>query len=782
MHDTAILINLIIAVAYLMISGLIVSGLLAAGQLGRRNPLATATGAIFGSCGLGHLVHAEHLLLGTTSIDWHLVVVDAATAVIAVTYLSLRRFYPRLLNRTALFPDTVEAAAVERVLADERLFAAAFDEAAIGMTLIDVDDRFMQVNTAFATLVGRSAHDLAGCPWDLITHPDDIAGNRELTRKLLAGRLTTYRVETRYLRPDGEVMPALLSVSLVRNTDGTPRHLIGQVLDRSALVAASAAAADALVRFSTIFDASPIGKAVIDADGRIEQVNPAFTALVGAVPLGVDLTAAFVADDAEAVRQALREGAVVDVRPALGDRVAELHAAALPGDGGARIVQVLDVTEERVREDLLRHMADHEPMTGLLNRRRLDEEVRAALVESDESRRPGALLLMDMDGFKLVNDTLGHAAGDELIRSSATLVRGLVRRGDHVARLGGDEFAVLLRDTSLAEATGVADAIVAGLHQRLTTPIGPAPVTASVGVAPFGRELGLTSDELLARADAAMYDAKRAGGDRSAVYDPSTGTREGMSHRRRWAARLRNAIADDRLVVLAQPIVGMDGDDRGRRWFELLLRYRDADGTLIGPTTFLPVAEETDLVIALDRWVLDQAMTVLRDRPDVRLAVNMSARTFGDASLPAHLHALGVEDLPRGSLALELTETAALGRPETVAANARWVRQRGVVLALDDFGAGFATYSHLRNMAVDVLKIDGSFITRLPLSPTDQRIVESIVGLADGLGLSVVAEHVESAEALAWLRTAGVRYGQGNLLGIPRPLEELDELHPAPTG
>lgn len=773
MLDAAVVVNLVITVAYLIISGLIIRGLLDAGQLGRRNPLGTATAGIFGSCGLGHLVHAEHLVMGAATVDWHLLAVDAGTAAIALTYLSLRRSFPSLLRQTALFPDTLQTEAVEQVLADERLFRAAFDEAPIGMTMVDLDGTYLQVNAAFAALIGCTPGELIGRRYQAVTLEEDVAAGQRLRADLLAGRIASYRVETRYVRVDGTTVPALLSVSLVRNVDGTPRHTVGQIIDRTALLEASAAADAAQVRFSAIFDASPIGKAVIARDGTVERVNPAFAVLVGPAVQGRPVAELFDAADAADVRRALVEGGPVDAVPLGSDRILEVHAAPLPGNTQSVIVQVLDVTEERAQEEVLRELADHDPLTGLLNRRRLDEEVTAALAESARTGRPGALLLLDMDGFKLINDTLGHAAGDDLIRSSALVLRGLVRRTDTAARLGGDEFAVLLRDTALPQAIAVADAIAAGLHHRVTTPQGPAPVSASLGIAPFGGEEGLTCDELLARADAAMYDAKRAGGDRSAVYDPTSGTREGMSHRRHWTARLRDAVLDDRLALVAQPIVGLQDHADGRRWFELLLRYREPDGSLTGPGAFLPVAEETDLVIALDRWVLEQAMAAMDRIPDLRLAVNVSTRTFADPALPAHLRAIGADRLPAGSLALELTETAALARTDAVERNARWIREQGMVLALDDFGSGFATFSHLRALPVDLLKIDGSFVARLPHSQTDQRIIESIVGLAEGLSLGVVAEHVESDDALAWLRRVGIGHGQGNLLGRPRPLEDL---------
>ncbi len=376
------------------------------------------------------------------------------------------------------------------------------------------------------------------------------------------------------------------------------------------------------------------------------------------------------------------------------------------------------------------------------------------------------MLLADLDGFKVLNDSLGHAAGDELLIAIATALRAVSPHGSTLARLGGDEFAILLPNADRPYAELVGDSVIAALrHRRRMTDAHPV-VTASVGIAMFN---GDTADDLMAQADLAMYDAKDAGRDRVAIYDPTSGRREAIVRRQRWIELLRDPT--DRLVAYAQRIVPIGADD-GIDRVELLVRYREDDGTIVGPTVFLDIAEQTRLISRIDRWMLTRAVGLIRHH-GAEIAVNLSVQTFLDPALPQFLDGLLGGDTPEGSLLIEVTETAALTDTDAITAVAQTLHALGCRIALDDFGSGFATFNHLGRLRIDVLKIDGQFIRHLTSDPVSELIVQAIVTLADGLGVPVIAEHVETEEVLAALRTLGVAYAQGDLLGRPVPVEDL---------
>ncbi|MDO8186713.1 EAL domain-containing protein [Conexibacter sp. JD483] len=442
-------------------------------------------------------------------------------------------------------------------------------------------------------------------------------------------------------------------------------------------------------------------------------------------------------------------------------------------EGGERLVAAIvrDVSERLRMEQELRRLADRDELTGLYNRRRftLDLDRLIAAEETDDA----ALLLIDLDNFKYVNDTLGHNAGDAVIRAAAERLRGLIRSGDVLARLGGDEFVVLLPGASLRGATQLAERIVSAFER------GPAgggePVTASVGVTTFGgRDRIVTGEQLLAEADIAMYSSKEAGRNRVALYGRDTGSPTRMQDDLSLANRLNRALTGDGLELFAQPVVAV-GEDAPPRRFELLLRLRGADGELHSPAVFLPLSERFGLARRIDRWVIAESLRLAAVHPAVaELAINLSATSLADADLADHIAAgtrtAGVDP---GRLLFEITETAAITNSAAAEELARRLRAFGCRLALDDFGTGFGTFTTLRRLPFDALKIDGSFIRGLCDSEADQVIVRSLVDVAHGLGKLATAEWVEDERTLTALRDYGVDFAQGYHLGRPRPADEV---------
>ena len=549
-------------------------------------------------------------------------------------------------------------------------------------------------------------------------------------------------------------------------------------------------------RFAAAFNRAPVGMLVSriteDREAVVVRCNPAFAELVGfTVEELVGQTSPMLLhpDDLPERERLFAAAAAgepergeIRVRHRDGHWIWTLFAPAViqhPDGETEVIVQALDITERKRFEERLRHLADHDALTGLVSRRRFGDELAREVARVRRSGGRSCLLLLDLDGFKYVNDAFGHSAGDELLVRLTSALSALMREADLIGRIGGDEFAVLLSDTDVDAARTVAERVVQTVraHGRVTRDATATEVTASVGVTLIGGSASLDAEQLLVEADIAMYPAKDAGKDRVVVYDRTSRHREHLARRADWVGRLRAAIRTEDFVLHAQPIVALDGGDATADHHEVLLRLRDGE-RLVPPASFLAHAEREGLVADIDRWVLRQVVGRLGDahragRP-LRLAVNFSAVTLQEPGIADHLAGLLAEHpIAPGALTVEITETAAITNVARAAELARRLRGLGCRLALDDFGAGFASFAYLKHLVFDVLKIDGEFIERLPSSPTDQLIVRAVVDVARGLGAEVVAERVTGEATVAELRALGIRLGQGWFLGRPRPLDEL---------
>jgi diguanylate cyclase (GGDEF)-like protein/PAS domain S-box-containing protein len=430
-----------------------------------------------------------------------------------------------------------------------------------------------------------------------------------------------------------------------------------------------------------------------------------------------------------------------------------------------------DITERKAADERLQHLADHDALTDLLNRRRFLEELELEIAATRRGMRSSAAIVLDVDGFKFVNDSLGHLAGDELIRTVARTLAGRLRASDAIARLGGDEFACLLRGTSAEEADAVAGELIATLRDlRFTVDGKSVAVTASAGIAELEADGSASAEEVLAAADMAMYEAKRTGRDRAVRFTPAL--RGELERGRSWVERLRSALESDGFVLLAQPVLGIAS--RRVELYELLLRL-PVDGELCGPESFMPAAERFDLTEAIDRWVLRRALALQREPLGAGrcLAVNLSARSIGPevaALLERELAAGGVDP---SLLVVEVKETAAIADIHQARMFAEALARLGFRVALDDFGAGLGSFSTLRALPIDYLKIDGQFVGGLARNPVDREIVKAIVALARAAGRRTVAEFVPDQETLELLSDMGVDLAQGFHVGRPRPLEEL---------
>jgi diguanylate cyclase (GGDEF)-like protein/PAS domain S-box-containing protein len=673
-----------------------------------------------------------------------------------------------------------------------RTLEAVLAHSPTAIYLKDHDQRFLLANEETGRILGRSAKDLVGTSlWDI--YPAEVVAQLAAhDAGVVQGGQSVEYEEIAHDFGTGEERTWLSVKFPVYGPAGESIGVGGVSLDITERARSERARRAAEDRFRVAFEQAGVGMAVIRLEGvdrgRVVAVNTAYAEMLGR-PVD-DLVGEISSSWTHA--EDLGDDPFIELATGVAERVQfeqrYMHedgrtiwclvtAAVFTAEDDSRLAigQVLDISERKHFEGRLQHLADHDALTGLFNRRRFEEELERELARAERHGGICAVLALDLDGFKSVNDSLGHAAGDELVARIAGNVARLVRESDIVARTGGDEFAVILPETDEDRAGVVAAKLLAEIRRSgaITSGDRHAQVTGSIGITVFARGSGITADDLLVEADIAMYDAKARGKDCVEVYRRGEQRRERIAARQDWMQRLRTAVEDERFVLHAQPIVPICSG--GVQRFELLLRMRDDFGDLIPPTAFLYNAERFDLIQAIDRWVMHQAVTLLHEYHragcDIVVSINVSAKTVDAGGIAATLAELLAEtSIPDGRLIVEITETAAISNIERARELADDLHRLGCLLALDDFGAGFATFYYLKHLSFDFIKIDGEFIKGLPDNTTDQLVVRAVVDIARGLGADTIAEFVQDDRTLDLLRELGVGYGQGHHTGRPAPL------------
>ena len=569
--------------------------------------------------------------------------------------------------------------------------------------------------------------------------------------------------------------------------------VLGRVVQRivTRLERETRAARTATEQSERLFLDAPHGVAVLDTMGRIQFVNAALCGLVGLPPdelEGTWLTDLSPPGDAsianhlarihEDVSRSSASDCVVrdyrgqDIHVALSSRLLRRQGSEEPD---IVLVNVVDVSERRRYQDRLAHLVDHDVLTGLANRRRFDTELQRHLERCRRYGQSGAVLLLDLDNFKQVNDSLGHNAGDQLLVTIGGILRRSVRDTDVVARLGGDEFALLLTDGDQAGAERVGRDVVDRVRELAATLDGVRRrVTASVGAVTFQAASEHATD-ILALADMTMYDAKEAGRNQVAVLPEGDMRPPKFSARLQWQSRIEEAIEKDRFELHLQPIMSLAHDRITSA--EVLLRLRDED-ELVPPSRFVYIAERTGLMPQVDAWVVEHSLAILaRLReidPTFELEVNLSGHSIGHPDIESTIRdSLERHAVDPSALILEITETAAVADVALARAFAERMTELGCAFALDDFGAGFGSFYYLKHLIFDYVKIDGEFVAHVHESQVDRTIMRSIVGIAHDLGKRTVAEFVSSPEILEVVRAEGVDFAQGFLIGRPVPEGEF---------
>ena len=439
--------------------------------------------------------------------------------------------------------------------------------------------------------------------------------------------------------------------------------------------------------------------------------------------------------------------------------------------------QVIDdaLAQAAKTEAQLRYIADHDALTGLLDRRRFRSELDQYVSFSARYGGQGAVMIIDIDGLKAINDSLGHHAGDQLIRRVAGIMRERVRTTDIVARLSGDEFAVLMPQTDTTGALHLGEDLRAQVAESVASDTAEA-ATISVGITMFGGERGIGAEAVLLAADQAMYRAKEDGRNQIALFQDPDEPKRDHQRRQTTTARIRDALTNDRLSLHTQPIRSLASG--GIERYELLLRMTGENGELLPAASFIETAERSGMVQELDRWVVVRALELLASREregnPVSLHVNLSGASVADLSVLEFIERrLDEGDADPTRCTFEITETAKVHNYEAAGGFADRITEFGCQVAIDDYGAGFGPFHYLKSIPFDLIKIDGSFISDMPNSDADQLTVQAIVQIARGLGKTTIAEYVQDDITAQMLREYGVDMAQGYHLGRPVDVAEL---------
>lgn len=638
-------------------------------------------------------------------------------------------------------------------------------------------------------LLGIDPDEMLGRSSLEFIHPDDHDRGIDGWLSLLAGQ-PVERHRIRWATGDGDW--CWLEVSHVdrRETDG---FIETELLDVDDEMRALARAREGEVRFRALTESLPLGVVLVDGTGEIEYVNQwlrTFTGSESETPVGTELMAR-VGDGAEDIDKAFYDALVylqgtdLDItfqgRRRNDDRVCRVRIrpvttdVEIPFEERKAIASIEDITDSLELERQLRARADTDDLTGLWNRAALVDRLQRHLDQPDGPTEVAALFI-DLDGFKMINDGLGHDAGDGLLVSVSDRLRSALRESDIIARVGGDEFVVLMQDCpDLQHATSLAERLIADCEAPIDVDGTSARISCSIGIAMLQGVKQRTAEDLLASADLAMYKAKRAGGGQWASFDE--GLRSQMLQTFELQRGILDSIQNEEFSLFLQPLRDLQtGQTVGA---ECLVRWIHPERGLTGTEQFIPIAEQSGLIVPLGRWVTDRACRIAArasaiGRDDLRISVNVSGRQLAHGGfVDDFLSAVDRYGVSPSQMIIEVTETVFIGTDGDAVDMLRTLKRAGCTIALDDFGTGYSSLNQLRLMPASMIKIDGSYVGDLEHDPGTRAITDAMVDLSRTLDFEIIAEGVETPEQLRLLQLMDVRLGQGYLLGRPVPEEEF---------
>ncbi len=716
-----------------------------------------------------------------TLVFWVSVVILLAVAVVSIVLLLLWR-QQRRAHQLALMVRTAE---------QDRLLKYFYELPFIGMAITSPETRrWLRFNDQLCGILGYSREELAEKTWVEMTHPEDIEKDIAEFDRVVRGESEGYAIDKRFIRKDGSIVMANIDVKCVRRADGTVNYFVAMVRDTTEQERRKGEILAARSQLQATLDAIPDLLFELDLNGRYYAYHSPRTDLLAAPVedlLGKTISDVLPPDAAEIVFSALQEaqekgfssGKQLELELSHGTFWFELSVSRKPVDSGSEphfIVLARDVTERKASEQRITNLAHYDSLTGLPNRALLADRMKVAIKRAARQSTRLAVLFVDLDRFKPINDSLGHDVGDKLLKVVAERMQDSVRSVDTVSRVGGDEFVVLLSEIETSEdAARVAEKLINTLSQPYEIEEHELLVTASVGICIYP-DNGTESNILLRNADASMYSAKEAGRNRYQFYSEDMTARaiERLSLER----DLRSAAERGELFLVYQPQIELaTGRIIGA---EVLMRWHQPRQGLISPLRFIPVAEDSGLILTIGEWTLRESCRQARlwhDRGllDVCISVNVSAVQFRQTDF-VHVveRALTDSGLSPEKLELELTESVVMQGAEPALGKLRQLDALGVKVAIDDFGTGYSSLSYLRQFTVDRLKIDRSFVHDLPGNNDAEAIAAAIVAMGLSLGLRIIAEGIETEAQAEFLQRISCKEGQGYLYAWPMAIDEFE--------
>ncbi|MFA5984248.1 MAG: EAL domain-containing protein [Methylococcaceae bacterium] len=695
------------------------------------------------------------------------------------------------------FPEFTDlAVAHAQVSLSRSQLSALVDSVMVGIILINHQGIIQRINNAAARMFGYDNEELLGQSVTVLMpahhaneHHNYVKRYLRTGQKNIIGNIR--ELEGRH--KEGSFFPIELTVNEV--TGGSHRSFCGVINDISKRKEAENKLAEEQLRALVTLESISDAVITVDSGRFIKYMNPVAERLTGynlATAIGKNLTDVFkiyeekshYSLDEQLLGQldnsnqglALLDNALLKNKDELEFSI-EFSLAPLIDKMGKALGSVLsfnDVTNKRVLLQQMIWQAQHDPLTGLVNRTEFERRAQQALDSASSFNRHHAMLYLDLDQFKIVNDTCGHHAGDELLRQVASIFGGNLRHRDTLARMGGDEFAVLLENSSLEQAEKIAVKLTELAQDfRFSCDGKLFKIGASIGVVPMTNE---TKDlaSLLSDADAACYAAKEAGRNRIQVHSPDDADLQGKRRQMHWVSRINHAIDDNRLQLYFQKIKNLNGDNNAEHW-EVLLRLIDEQGDIVPPGAFLPSAERYGLMLNIDQWVLKRLVTELIKYASVpQVSVNLSGTSLVDARFFDYASKLISSNISvANKICFEITETAAVTNFVAAQGFIRAMKRLGCLFALDDFGSGMSSFGYLKNLPVDYLKIDGVFVRDILDDQIDLFMVESINRIGQLMKMQTIAEFAENDQIVQKLSEVGVNFAQGYAIGFPITLEQF---------
>ena len=686
-----------------------------------------------------------------------------------------------------------------KLRSSESRYRGLFENVVDGVYIVSRDGEMITANPALVEMLGYdSVADLKAAGPTTMLYVNPVDRERVFARLEAHGKVKNF--EYRLRRKDGREIVVLENAHAVYDDDGTIVAHEGTITDITERKRAETRIFEEKERAQVTLQSIGDGVITTDADGRVDYINPVAQDLTGwdmrsarGKPIADIMTIIHANTRATVenpVSRCLKEGRVITLEE--NSVLITKHAEETPiqdsvapirdriGNIIGSVMVFHDVSKETRLFRQLSYQASHDALTNLINRSEFENRLILSLdrIHSNPETRH-ALLYLDLDQFKVVNDTFGHIAGDTLLRCLADIVQAQIRSTDLLARLGADEFGILLERCSEKRALKVAEDIRAAVEAfRFDWQDSYTSIRCSIGVVMVNSENADVAG-LMSSADVACYSAKDMGRNQVHLYEDSDAS---MRHEEmKWVSRITSAVDDERFELFFQPIIGIGKNSvQSRGHYELLLRMRDEEGKIVGPDQFIPAAERYNLMPTLDRWVIREALSKLADRNSegearYTIAINLSGTSLSeDRFIDDVIKEVTKQNLPAGAICFEITETAAISNLSRVVHFMQALKKLGCKFSLDDFGSGLSSFTYLKNLPVDYLKIDGQFISNVADNNVDESMVRAISQVGRAMGIETIAERVETKQVLEKLGTIGIEFAQGYYIARPCSVDSFE--------